>query len=133
MTGVRRSGSGHLPQTNQHLPTNTENKTPAADKTRVPFFIQSQKGKTMSAQQFAEILFPDEVKPGDLEIVAPAGNDKPGRVKLLQARVGAPHPDAPSSAPLLSRSGGKIGFVAAANLIEPPYTYSYWLEAEISP
>ena len=86
----------------------------------------------MLAQQFAEILFPDEVKPGDLEIIAPAKPDKPGRVRLLQAQVGPPHPDAPSSAPLFSWTGAKIGFVAAAELIEPPYTCSYWLEAQQS-
>ncbi len=89
----------------------------------------------MIYRQFVEILFPDEIRPGDLEIVKPARANRPGQLKLLRARPGAPHPDAPRSAPLLSRSGGKIGFVAAAGLIEPPYTDSYWLEveAEMSP
>ena len=86
----------------------------------------------MLAQQFTEILFPDEVKPGDLEIIASPKPDKPGRARLLQAQVGAPHPDAPSSAPLFSWTGAKIGFVASAELIEPPYTSCYWLEAETS-
>jgi hypothetical protein len=82
----------------------------------------------MLAQQFAEILFPDEVKPGDLKIIAPAKSDKPGRVRLLQAQVGAPHPDAPSSAPLFSWTGAKIGYVATAELLEAPYISTYWLE-----
>jgi hypothetical protein len=82
----------------------------------------------MLAQQFAEILFPDEVKPGDLKIIAPAKSDKPGRVRLLQAQVGAPHPDAPSSAPLFSWTGAKIGYIATAELLEAPYISTYWLE-----
>jgi hypothetical protein len=79
--------------------------------------------------QFIEILFPDEVQAGDLEVVTPAATGRPGRVKLGQARLGSPNPAAPHSAPLLSRTGAKIGFVAAADLIEPPYDHAYWLEA----
>jgi hypothetical protein len=84
---------------------------------------------TQLAQQFIEILFPDEVQPNDLEILTPARAEKPGRVRLIQARIGQPHPAAPNSAPLLSRTGAKIGFVAPADLIEPPFTNCYWLKA----
>jgi hypothetical protein len=82
----------------------------------------------MSTQKFIEILFPEDVQPEDLEVVTPAASGKPGRVKLGQARLGKPHPAAPNSAPLFSRTGAKIGFVASADLIEPPYTHCYWLE-----
>lgn len=86
----------------------------------------------MPTQQFIEILFPEEIRPEDLETIAPATVRAPGRVRLGKAQVGPPNPAAPNSAPLFSRTGAKIGFVAAANLIEPPFTACYWLEAEES-
>jgi hypothetical protein len=81
-------------------------------------------------QQFIEILFPDEVQPDDLEILIPARAEKPGQVRLIQAQIGKPHPAAPNSAPLLSRTGAKIGFVAPAELIEAPFTNCYWLKED---
>lgn len=78
--------------------------------------------------QFLEILFSDEVQPEDLTILAPATAGKPGRVRLAQARLGPAHPAAPNSAPIFSRTGAKIGFVAAAELIEPPFSGCYWIE-----
>lgn len=80
-------------------------------------------------QQFVEILFPEEIQPDDLDVITPATAQAPGRVRLGQARIGPAHPDAPNSAPLLSRTGAKIGFVAAAELLEPPFSSCYWLEA----
>lgn len=82
----------------------------------------------MPTQQFIEILFPEEIKPEDLDIIAPATAKTPGRVRLGQAQVGRPNPAAPNSTPLLSRTGAKIGFVANADLLEPPFTSCYWLE-----
>jgi len=84
----------------------------------------------MSTQKFVEILFPDELQPDDLAIITPARAEQPGRARLIQARNGQPHPAAPHSAPPLSRTGAKIGFVAPADLIEPPYTNCYWLAEE---
>jgi hypothetical protein len=83
----------------------------------------------MPTQQFIEILFPEEIRPEDLEIIAPASPNEPGRIRLGKAQVGPPHPSALNSAPLFSRTGAKIGFVAAADLLEPPFTSCYWLEA----
>ncbi len=82
--------------------------------------------------QYIEILFLDNLSPGDLEIIIPATAAKPGRAKLKRARLGKRSPETPNSQPLLSASaaGGKIGFVAEAALIEPPYTDTYWLIEE---
>lgn len=82
----------------------------------------------MQTQQFVEILFAEEVQPEDLEIIAPASTREPGRIRLGQAQMGRPNPAAPNSAPLISRTGAKIGFVASAHLIEPPFTSCYWIE-----
>lgn len=82
----------------------------------------------MEKQQFVEILFEMEVQKDDLEIIIPATSTAPGRVKLGQARIGPANPAAPRSAPLFSRTGAKIGFVATANLMEAPFTNCYWLE-----
>jgi hypothetical protein len=83
----------------------------------------------MPTQQFIEILFPAEIQPEDLEIIAMATAWEPGRARLGKAQVGPPDPAAPNSTPLFSRTGAKIGFVASADLIEPPFINCYWLEA----
>lgn len=83
----------------------------------------------MSTQQFIEILFAEEIQPEDMEIIALATAREPGRVRLGKAQVGPPNPAAPNSAPLFSRTGAKIGFVASADLLEPPFTSCYWIEA----
>ncbi len=80
--------------------------------------------------KYIEILFLDNLSPGDLEIITPATAAEPGRAKLRQAHLGASSPETPNSKPLLSAVGGKIGFVAEAALIEPPYTDTYWLIEE---
>jgi hypothetical protein len=78
-------------------------------------------------QYFLEILFPTAVQPDDLEIITPASPGAPGRARLKRAYLGAPRPDAPNSRPLLSQSGATIGFVAEAELLEAPFTTTYWL------
>jgi hypothetical protein len=78
--------------------------------------------------QFIEILFEEDVHQDDLEIIARPTVQGPGRVRLNKAQIGPANPDAPNSAPLLSWTGAKIGFVAAAGLLEPPFTDCYWLE-----
>lgn len=78
--------------------------------------------------QFLEILFAAEVQPDDLEFITLATAEAPGRVRLNLARVGPPDEAAPNSAPLFSRTGAKIGFVATADLIEAPFTACYWIE-----
>jgi hypothetical protein len=83
----------------------------------------------MSTQQFIEILFPEEIQPEDVEIIALATVREPGRIRLGKAQVGPPNPAAPNSAPLFSRTGAKIGFVASADLLEAPFTSCYWIEA----
>ncbi len=80
--------------------------------------------------QYIEILFLDNLSPGDLEIIIPATAAEPGRARLKRARLGKRSPETPNSQPLLSAVGGKIGFVAKAALIEPPYTDTYWLIEE---
>ena len=86
----------------------------------------------MKPTRFMEILFTADLQPEDLEILTPARADEPGQARLQQAYLGPAQPDAPNSAPLFSWTGAKIGFVAAAELIEPPYTCCYWLEAQQS-
>lgn len=83
----------------------------------------------MKTDRFVEILFHEEVQPEDLEVITPATAQEPGRIRLGQARIGPAHPAAPSSSPLFSRTGAKIGFVAAAGLIEAPFSSCYWLES----
>ncbi len=78
-------------------------------------------------KQMIEILFTDEVKVDDLEIIREATWQQPGLAQLGTATLGDVTPDAPMSQPLYSRTGAKFGFVA--NLPpEPPYTHTYWLQ-----
>jgi hypothetical protein len=78
--------------------------------------------------EFCEILFPECIREGDLEIVTPATFRVPGKVRLVGAYAGRPHPEAPNSKPLLSAVGDKIGYLAIGELLEPPYSWSYWIE-----
>lgn len=82
------------------------------------------------SKQFLEILVSDEIRDGDLTIAIPANDDQPGYVRLDQARLGQPRPDTPNSLPLFSRSGVKIGFVAGAELLQAPYSQTYWILEE---
>ena len=81
----------------------------------------------MKTHRFMEILFTADLQPNDLEILTPASSDEPGRARLQQAYFGPAQPDAPNSAPLFSWTGAKIGYIATAELLEAPYTSTYWL------
>ena len=83
--------------------------------------------------QFLQILFPDVVAEGDLDILADPGPEGPGRVRLGRAIIGQPSPATPNSRPLLSGAGGKIGFVAGADFFDPdgPFHGVYWLEGGV--
>src|SRR5574341_786150 len=82
------------------------------------------------SKQFLEILFSDEIQEGDLDIAVPANPEQPGYVRLGQVRLGQPPPGAPNSMPLFSQSGAKIGFVAGVELLEAPYSQTYWILEE---
>ena len=82
---------------------------------------------------FLQILFNDRRHEEDIEIIEAATEDRPGRARLVQARVGQPDPAAPNSKPLFSSRGPKFGYVAGADLIStvgPPYEATYWLEED---
>ena len=79
------------------------------------------------AKWFVEVLFADELKDGDLEVLRSPGPAQPGLARIGRASIGRIDPEAPNSAPLLSWSGGKIGFVALADLMEEPYYCTYEL------
>jgi hypothetical protein len=77
---------------------------------------------------FVCVLFEDELRAGDLEIVSPASPAEAGVARLGRAEVGAADPAAPASLPLLSSSGGKVGFVANVELMDDgPYNSCYVL------
>lgn len=80
--------------------------------------------------QFLEILFAEEIRPGDLEIIRPATGQRPGRARLSAAYLGPVHPDAPNSTPVFSRTGAKIGFIAGETFA--PYDTVYRLETASS-
>ncbi len=76
------------------------------------------------ADKFLEILFPDELQSGDLDILVEATADQPGQARLAAANIGQPDPDAPQSVPLFSQTRAKIGFVATEFLM-PPFNTTY--------
>lgn len=75
--------------------------------------------------QFLEILFTKDVQPNDLEIIQQAQPSQPGLARLNQATIGPTRPEAPNSAPLKSKSGATIGFVASLELMAAPYSATY--------
>lgn len=79
----------------------------------------------MTAELFIQILWPDELKPDDLTIIAPATPDQPGQARLVKARAGKARAGTPNSLPLKSRSGAVFGFVANVTFMEAPYEGSY--------
>ena len=83
------------------------------------------------AERYFEILNVGEIRPDDLEILEQATTNKPGRIKLGRAYLAARQQGAPNSTPILSWTGAKIGFVAPADLFEPPYLDTYYFEQEV--
>jgi hypothetical protein len=81
----------------------------------------------MTTQKFIDILFAEEILPGDLDIIQPASEDAPGLAQLGTATLGQPTAATPNSRAIHSRSGAKFGFVASDGL-EPPYHHTYWLQ-----
>lgn len=79
----------------------------------------------MSSKLYMYILSPEEVQPNDIQIIREPTSDQPGQARLNLARPGLQRPEAPNSVPLLSRSGGTIGFVANVRFLEAPYEGSY--------
>jgi hypothetical protein len=81
--------------------------------------------------RYLEIVFRDALEQGDLEILVEATPEQMGRVRLRLAFLEPPRPEAPNAQRLLSHNGrAMIGFVADAELAEPPYDNSYHLEEE---
>lgn len=79
----------------------------------------------MSSKLYMQILFQEEVQPDDIQVIKEPAPNQPGQARLNQATPGLQRPEAPNSLPLLSRSGGTIGFVANVKFLEPPYGGSY--------
>jgi hypothetical protein len=68
-----------------------------------------------------ELIFAENADPGDLQILAEAQYDEPGRVKLLAARIterGRVH----------STNGGALIGVIGHGEPLPPFNFSYWIE-----
>lgn len=83
----------------------------------------------MVDEMFLEVLFPKELREGDIEIIQPATLSEPGRVRLLKVTIGEASPLAPNSLPVFSQSGAKIGFTFKPLFLGPPYRDCYWIEA----
>jgi hypothetical protein len=79
----------------------------------------------MTAELFIHILWPGELRPGDLTITHPATSAQPGQARLIKARAGKARADAPNSLPLLSQSRAAIGYVANVTFMEAPYEETY--------
>lgn len=81
--------------------------------------------------RYVEILWPEKISQGDLEIIEPATDDTPGKIKLLKANIRKPSGPGNStlaSEELFSAVGGKIGFVAPISMLaEGPFDSSYYL------
>jgi len=82
----------------------------------------------MQGKWFIEVLFANEIQEGDLDVLRAPGPDQPGLARLGRATMGTPDPGAPNSVPLVSWSGGKIGFAAPSDLMEQPYHATYELD-----
>ena len=90
---------------------------------------------------YVEILWPEKISQGDLDIVEPATKETPGKIRLLKAIVRKPsgaNSSTLASEELVSVAGGKIGFVAPVSMLtEGPFNSSYYLipaeEAKLEP
>lgn len=72
-----------------------------------------------------ELIFPANVTPGDLDILAAATYDEPGRARLGAARVEQGNG---SGSRVYSGNGGAFIGVIGYGQPEPPLNFSYWLE-----
>lgn len=86
---------------------------------------------TIPWTRYVEILWPEKIAEGDLEIVDPATDEAPGKIKILKASVrkrSGPGNDILACEELFSAAGGKIGFVASLSLLtDGPFDSSYYL------
>jgi hypothetical protein len=81
--------------------------------------------------RYVEILWPEKITAGDLEIVDPATDETPGKIKILKAsirkRSGSGNGTL-ASEELFSTAGEKIGFVAPISMLtDGPFDSSYYL------
>lgn len=68
-----------------------------------------------------ELIFPENAEPADLDILAKAGYDAPGQVRLVEARVEE------SGRVLSGNGGGLIGVVIEGEPLAP-FGTAYWVE-----
>ena len=108
----------------------------ADDKVEVTIFGAKGKNKLVPSSELhppiiLEVVWPEEMKPGDIEVITAATREKPGVAQLNKAMLGAPDVKTAHSIPVLSpRIGGgqKIGFVTCeTRLTQPPYNCTYRL------
>jgi hypothetical protein len=85
----------------------------------------------VSFPRYVEIMWPEKISLGDLEIVEPATKETPGKIRLLKAIIRKPSGSGSNtlvSEELVSAAGGKIGFVAPISMLtEGPFNSSYHL------
>lgn len=74
---------------------------------------------------YLELLFPHQIAPGDVEILAPASPDQPGRARLLAARVEIANEH---GSRVLSTNGGALIGIISADDPWWPHNSTYLLE-----
>jgi hypothetical protein len=74
-----------------------------------------------------ELIFPAAVSPGDMELIAPAGRDKPGQAVLLAARVERCNE---TCCRVYSSNGGAFIGITAEEDPWWPYNSAYWLQED---
>lgn len=75
--------------------------------------------------RYLDLIFPANLSPGDVEIITPAQVDRPGRAKLLAARVESCNG---SGSRVYTANGGAL--IGVISYDDPwwPYEAAYWLE-----
>lgn len=108
----------------------------ANDEVEVTLLCARGKNKLVSPDKLLppailEVVWPENMKADDIEVITPATREQPGLARLKQAVLGVPNVATAHSIPVLSpRIGGgeKIGFVTCeVRLTQPPYDYTYRL------
>lgn len=74
--------------------------------------------------QYLELLFPEKIAPGDLEILEPPGMYTPGRARLLAAKIETANEH--GSRVLSTNGGALIGILCKQ--VQPPLFETYTLE-----